>query len=131
LVKKEVEVQKIYEQHDENTKWMKDMLFFQDEMLVMQRRLAEVAGKNNDKDFLARLEHFQNQLIVQKNNIDNLKHEINIGNDAIAAEIKKNVTAIDHRSVKDHSELRSQVQNFEKVYNENKEELNRFLSKWM
>lgn len=126
-----METQKIYQQHEENTKWMKDMLFFQDEIKVLQNRLAEIAAKNNSKEVLSNLEHFQNQLIVQKNNIDTLKHEINVGNDVINADIKKNATAVDHRSVKDHGELRSHVASFEKVYNENKAELNRFLSKWM
>lgn len=126
-----METQKIYQQHEENKKWMNDMLFFQDEIKVMERRLSEIAAKNTSKDVLSNLEHFQNQLIVQKNTIDTLKHELNIGNDAITAEIKKNGTAVDHRNVPDHTALRSQVTSFEKVYGDNKAEINRFFSKWM
>jgi hypothetical protein len=110
---------------------MSDMLFFQDELKVMERRLGEVASKNTAKETLANLEHFQNTIIVERNNVDQIKHELNIGNDEITNEIHKNVIAIDHRSIADHAELREKVESFKRVYHENKNELNSFLSKWM
>ena len=84
-----MERQKIYKQHEENKKWMNDLLFFQDELKVMSRRLSEIAAKNTSKEVLAQLEHFQNQAIVQQNNIDELKHHLNVGNDHLRNEIEK------------------------------------------
>lgn len=126
-----MKTEKIYTQHEENKEWMNKLLFYSDEIKVMQHRIEEIASKNTSKDILASVEHFQNQIIVQKNNIDTLKHEININNDEIAKEIKSNPTAVDHRSIKDHSEIRNGVESFEKVITSLKAELNQLLVKWM
>ena len=39
--------------------------------------------------------------------------------------------AIEHRYFEDHTELRDQVEQFKKIYNELKQNFMRFLSKWM
>lgn len=122
---------KVYTQHEENKKWMNNLLFYRDEIKVMENRLAEVASKNNGKDVLAMVEKFQNQLMVQKENIDTLKHELNLSDDAVVAEVKKNKVAIDHRDLKDDGSLLQKLEAFEKVFNNNKTSLNLFLMKWM
>jgi len=122
---------KIYTQHEENVKWMKDPEFYRDEIKVMEGRLAEVAGANTSKNVLAGVEQLQNRLIVQKNNINGLKHAINVNNHGIENEIKKNKTAVDHRNMTDHSDLREQFGSFVKSYQETKTDLNLFLVKWM
>jgi hypothetical protein len=55
----------IYDLHEEHLQWINKMLFYKDEMKVMQNRLSEVARKNTDREVQALVEHFQNQLIVQ------------------------------------------------------------------
>ena len=110
---------------------MNNLLFYRDEIKIMEGRLAEVAAKNNSKDVLALVEQFQNQLTVQKENIDTLKHEINLSNDAISAEIKKNKVAVDHRDSKGEGKLEEKLKAFDKVFHNNKASLNLFLIKWM
>ena len=97
----------------------------------MNGRIAEIASKNTSKDVLVQVEHFQNQLLIQNNQIDNLKHSINVDNDAIDKEIKKNAVEIEHRSIEDHVTIRENMADFEKIFNSLKTELNTFLSKWM
>lgn len=126
-----METKKIYTQHEENIDWMNRVLFYYDELKIMQKRLSEIASKNTSKDLLANVEHFQNQMIVQKNNLDELKHAINISNDEISREIKNNTTAVDHRSMKDHSEIRESIASFEKNFTSLKGEFNTLISKWM
>ena len=126
-----MKTEKIYTQHEENKEWMNSLLFYRDEIKIMKGRIAEIASKNSSKDILAQVEHFQNQLIIQNNQIDVLKHEINLDNDAINNEIKKNHTAVDHRNIEDHSVLRDGISSFEKTFGTLKAELNVFLSKWM
>ncbi|MGZ3921647.1 MAG: hypothetical protein ACXVNM_01835 [Bacteroidia bacterium] len=126
-----METIKVYTQHEENKKWMNTLLFYRDEIKVMESRLGEVASKNNAKDVLALVEQFQNQLTVQKENIDILKHEINLSDDAISAEIKKNKTAIDHREIKKDIALTQKLEAFDKSFHNNKASLNLFLMKWM
>jgi predicted RNA-binding protein len=126
-----MKTEKVYTQHEENKEWMNSLLFYRDEIKVMENRLQEIASKNTSKEVLARVEHFQNQLVVQKETIDTIKHEINLSNDVINAEVNKNLTAIGQRKIKDHSVLRDNMESFEKIFKSLKGEFNTFLSKWM
>jgi len=126
-----MKTEKIYTQHAENKEWMNSLLFYRDEIKIMTGRIEEIASKNTSKDVLAQVEHFQNQLIIQSNQIDILKHGINLVNDAIVREIKKNDVAIEHRSMKDHTTTREGMGSFERIFSSLKTELNVFLSKWM
>ena len=126
-----METSKIYKQHEENKEWMSSLLFYLDEINIMRNRLEEIASKNNSKEIVADIEHFQNQIILQKDNIDTFKHAINLDNDLIDAEIKKNDVALERRSLADHSKIREDIQSFEHVFTSFKHEFNVFLSKWM
>ena len=108
----------IFNQHSENVTFMQKLFFYKDEIAVMKTRIAEVASKNSSKDVLAQIEHFQNQLIVQANNIDMIKHDVAQNEKRLEANINKNETASDHRKVDDHFFEREQVEGFEKHFNE-------------
>ncbi|MBA3680374.1 MAG: hypothetical protein H0W73_04285 [Bacteroidetes bacterium] len=124
-----MKTEKIYTQHDENKEWMNNLLFYRDEIKIMKGRVAEIASKNTSKDRLAQVEHFQNQLLIQRGQIDTLKHAINLDNDSIDKEIKKNAIALEHRSIKDHDTTRENMVAFEKNFSSLKLELNTFLNK--
>ena len=126
-----MKTEKVYTQHEENKTWMSNLLFYRDEIKVMENRLQEIASKNTSKEVLSQVEHFQNQFVIQKETIDTIKHEINLSNDLITLEANKNMTAIDHREIKDHSIVRDNMESFEKVFHSLKTEFNTFLSKWM
>ena len=66
----------IYNQHAENAEWTSKLNFYKDEVAIMRSRLEEITSKNNDKDVLAKVEHFQNQFIIQKNNNDEIAHAV-------------------------------------------------------
>jgi hypothetical protein len=126
-----MKTEKIYTRHEENMEWLNSLSFYTDEIKIMQTRLGEIASKNNSKDVLPAVEHFQNQLIVQKDHIDTLKHKINISNDAISTELKENPTAADRRTMEDHTDIREGMLTFEFMFASLKKEFNTFLSKWM
>jgi hypothetical protein len=126
-----MKTEKIYTQHEENTEWQNSLSFYKDELKIMQNRLGEIASKNSSKDILALVDHFQNQLIIQKEQIDWISHSINLSNDAINAEVKKNPTAVDHRTMSDHIAVRNSMEIFETIFTSLKKELNTFLSQWM
>ncbi|AXY74060.1 hypothetical protein D3H65_08725 [Paraflavitalea soli] len=52
--------------------------FCRDELKIYQRRLEEVVSKNTGKDILAQVEHFQNQFILQGEQLDVLEHKVNL-----------------------------------------------------
>ena len=121
----------IYKQHEENTEWINKLNFYKDEIKIMNGRLEEISSKNSSKEALADLERFQNQLIIQRNNIDNISHEVKMNEEALIAEIKTNPTAIDHRKVENHGKEKDLVDSFEKNINNLRDDFNRFSAKWM
>lgn len=123
--------EKIYVQHAEHVEWTSKLKFYADEILVLKSRLEELAAKNNDHEVMAQVEHFQNQFIVQKNNIDELKHAITVDEDHLKAEVNKNPVAVDHRKVPYHTEEKEAVEVFEKNFNQLRDEFKHFAAKWM
>ena len=52
---------------------------------IMKELLTEIAGKNTDKETAALIGHFQNQFILQCDNIDLLKHMVHAGISTLSA----------------------------------------------
>jgi len=121
----------IYDLHEDHKIWQNKLAFYKDEILVMQNRISEIAKKNTSKDVLSFVEHFQNQLIVQKEQIDTLNHEINIHEDSIEAKANKKAVANGQKKFFDHSMQRDKIEVFEKDFNDLRKELIHFVSKWI
>ena len=84
----------------------------------------------NDIDMLREVEHFQNQFIVQKQNVDQFLHEIKQKEHKLAEFAKDHPVAIDHIHFEDHTTLRGQMEGFVKNYNGLKQEFRTFTAKW-
>ena len=123
--------EKIYTQHAEHSDWMSKLKFYDDEISILKNRLSEIISKNTHKDVLAQAEHFQNQLIVQKDNIDEISHTITLDEDAIQKEVENNPTSVDHRKRDSHTNEKIAVEAFEKNFNELRENFNKFAAKLM
>jgi hypothetical protein len=121
----------IYKQHSENNEWASKLNFYKDEINILKDRLAEIASKNSSKEVLAEVEHFQNQFIIQRNNIDEISHTIKMNEESLQKEIKSNPVAVDHRKVEYHINEKNAVEAFEKNFNELRTEFKAFLSKHM
>lgn len=119
------------ELHTENADWLKRLDFYTDETRIMRERIEEIASKNTGADIRGQVEHFQNQFIIQKNHIDELRHDINDHENFIVSQVKENPVAVDHRRLQDHPVLRDRMNDFEKIFNELRTELNLFLAKAM
>lgn len=125
------EKEAVFKQHEENTEWSKNLDFYADEIKIFTKRLEEIASKNTVQQVRAEIEKFQNQFIVQKNNIDEIAHAVTINEDILMNEIKKNEFASDHRKVENHTKEKEMVESFEKNFKNLREEFNRFSAKWM
>lgn len=121
----------VYDLHAEHTEWQNKIAFYKDEITMMRNRLGEVAAKNSDKEVQAMVEHFQNQLIVQQEQSDILKHDVKEYENVITDHLKKNSTAPDRMKWEDHSHMRDRVDAFEKIMNDLRKELIGFLVRWM
>ncbi|MCB0786643.1 MAG: hypothetical protein KDC02_20845, partial [Flavobacteriales bacterium] len=58
--------------HFEHQVWLNNLRFYKDEIAIFEHRLEDVVTRNTDREFLAQVEHFQNQYIREKEVIDEL-----------------------------------------------------------
>ena len=122
---------KIFEQHHENKEWINKLQFYKDETLILEQLLAGFALDHmTNKEIIAGVEHFQNQFIIQKNNLDEIKHLVNLNEQKLIALISANEIASDHRNTLDHTNERESVSNFEISFNKLRSEFNLFRAKF-
>lgn len=117
--------------HKENIEWVNTLAFYVDDIKILKSRIAEVASKNSNKEILAMVEHFQNQLIIQKDEIDKLKHAINEHEDYLKKHASENSVALEKQKENDHPRMRDQVGAFIRLFDEMRKDLYRFLSRTM
>ena len=111
--------------------WLKSIEFYEGEFNILKERLLEIAAKNTGEAVMAEVEHFQNQFIVQRNNLDELKHLIHEHELQVSTDAKLHSGKMDTTRVRQHHEVKEQFDNTEKIINELRHEFNRFLAKWM
>jgi hypothetical protein len=121
----------IHDQHQKHLDYLNRLEFYTEEIAILKERLNEVTAKNTDKEVLKQVEHFQNQFIIQRNNIDELKHTIKIHENELQMEVAKNPTAVDHRKVSVDDKTQDFMRYFEQNFNELRKEFNLFLRDWM
>ncbi|NBU47942.1 MAG: hypothetical protein EBS34_10990 [Flavobacteriales bacterium] len=121
----------IYDQHQKHLDYLNRLEFYTEEIAILKERLSEVTAKNTDKEVLKQVEHFQNQFIIQRNNIDELKHTIKIQKNELQMQVAKNPTAVDHRKVIVDDKNQDFIRYFEQNFNELRKEFNLFLRDWM
>jgi hypothetical protein len=115
----------------EHEEWLIATDFYDNELDNLEERLAEVAGKNSSIDAMKAVEHFQNQFIIQRNTIDELRHSINEHVDKSILDAKDHVGRVGSNQVQEHKKIKDEFDSFKKVINELRDEFKTFLSKWM
>ena len=121
----------IYQLHEEHKTWLNKLLFYKDELKIMADRITEIAEKNTSTESRSLADHFQNQLIIQKEQIDILNHDIKSHESYLESVAQKNPNTIDNAEFSDHKKHRESITVFEKLFKDLREELIDFLSKWM
>jgi hypothetical protein len=121
----------VYELHEEHKTWLNKLLFYKDEVSIMAKRISEVAEKNTSKEVRASADYFNNQLLIQKEQIDILNHDIKSHETFLMVAVKDNPNAINNEEFSDHKKHRESIAVFEKLFNDLRAQLIDFLSKWM
>jgi len=121
----------IFQLHEEHKTWLNKLSFYKDELSIMANRISEVAAKNTSTEVRSLCDYFNNQLIIQKEQIDILNHDIKSHEAYLEAAAKNNPDSIDHEKFVDHKKHRESIATFEKIFKDLREELIDFLSKWM
>jgi hypothetical protein len=115
----------------EHQEWLKGLVFYKEDLQILENRLIEIASKNTAFEARQGIEHFQNQFLVQRNNIDELKHKIreHISIYGKITELAEEV--VENEKLAEHENLKDEYNSFEKIVKELRQEFNIFLAKWM
>lgn len=115
----------------DHTIWVNGLIFYKDEIKMMEARLTEVASKKSSFEASQDIEHFQNQFILQRNNIDELKHDVNIYVSKLAKDTKEGMGQAEGEMLGEKLELHERYEGIEKVMKELRDDFKEFLAKWM
>jgi len=105
--------------------------FYKDELRILESRLIEVAGKNTGFETSREIEHFQNQFILQQNNISELRHKINKHVQKMGTDMMKPGGQINKDLLEEDNVLTDEYKRLEKIIKELRHEFNEFLIRWM
>ena len=125
---KEINIKHISNLHSDA---LRGLEFYEQELEIMQKRLEEIAGDNTGNEVSVNIEHFQNQFLIQNNNIDELKHKIEQNLKTIESQVMSSAGVVDQDSMSLNADLYDQYLTEEKIVNDIRHEFNRFASKWM
>ncbi len=125
---KEINIKHISNLHSDA---LRGLDFYKQEIGILKKRLEEIAADNTGHEVAERIEHFQNQFLIQINNIDDLKHRINENIKTIENQVKNSAGFVDQKSADENAGLYDQYLSEEKLINEIRQDFNRFASKWM
>ncbi len=119
------------ETHHEYKTWLNKLEFFKDELKIFKNRLSEVTKQNTNHDVLAMVEHFQNQIIIQRNEIDTLRHNIKQYENTLEDKVKENIIAANHNPDEDFKSHKESIDRFEYLFTEFRDDCVKFFSKVM
>lgn len=112
--------------------WLRALRFYREEILILRQRLTEVASRNDAREVMAEIEHYENQFILHTEVIDNLLHDIRENIAASRRELeKRNGFGKNSGLPEKLQELQQQYSTEEKLVMELRQPFNRFCSEWM
>jgi len=116
--------------HLEYKFWIVELNFYKEMLSIFQSHLELIVDENsNNKKIRPDIEHFQNQFVVQREVIDELKHDLNISEKQLASFTRDMVlVGYEFERLDNHSSLRDRFFTFRKIFSELKEEFHRFES---
>jgi hypothetical protein len=117
---------------NEHGEWLSSLGFYSEEIDLLRKRLTEIAGKNSAQDVLKEVEHYENQLTVQSDNIQALRHDIHANDVAIRSQLENSKEGyVDNRLYTTHKELIDRFITEEKVFKEVRADFMQFAATWM
>ncbi len=116
--------------HVEMYEWLKALDFYKNELKFWRKHLSEVVTKNSSNHILREAEHFQNQVIIQEEHIDILRHDVKQFENHLETELSSG-NPISALTIHVEGQLRDRLRTFEHIYVDLKHEYYSFLRKYM
>ncbi len=108
--------------------WKRSVDFYLEELSVFNDRVAEVTEKNTNRDTLARVEHFQNQFILQQEQFELLRHDIRSHKEKIESIMAAKNDAQKGSLTPGQQQIRDRLLHAEKIFADTKHAFYNFLS---
>ena len=117
--------------HLEYQLWINELAFYKEEITLYEKYLEGIITINTSKEAAVGVEHFQNQFILQKEVIDQLKHDLRVSEKQLVSFVKE-LSGMGLESIRmdNHSKLRERMSTYRKLYKELKQEFRQFESEW-
>ena len=125
---KEVNIKHITNLH---TDALKALDFYEQDILILKKRLEEIAAENTGREVAEKVEYFQNQFLIQSNNIDELKHKFHQNLGKIEDQIKDSEGFLEQSTVAENTAIYDEYLTLEKIVNDIRHQFNSFASRWM
>ena len=118
--------------HMEYQLWMRELIFYKEEIKIFEHHLEMLLERNNNREFLAEAEHYLYQFILEKEVIDHLKHDLNVSERQLASFVH-DLTGMGLASIRmdNHTVLRERMKTFRQIYGQLKHDFRNFESQWM
>ena len=105
--------------------------FYSSDISFLEKLLTEVLEKNNHNEVKNESEHFQNQFIIQRKNIDELSSKILINKHEAALDAQVHAGKVDERLITDINQLKHEEKQIEKTMEEIRKAFKQFVAKWL
>lgn len=117
--------------HFEHQQWQRELDFWEDEIKIFKNRLAEIINRKQDKEFLSKIDYFENRFKIHHNKIEGFKqrihaHELNMSKHFEVGENSMDRVLFDY-----HLDFREQIQTEREMYQELKREFYSFMTRFM
>jgi len=118
--------------HIEYKLWIVELNFDIELIKIFEGHLASIVSHNATKKLMPQIEQFQNQLICQREVIDELKHDLNISERQLAAFVREMVpVGFENERLDNHSGLRERFLTFRNLFEDLKSRFRQFETEWM
>ena len=110
-----------------HNEWKEALSFHKQELQTFRNDLLEVASRTHHPDIMRMVEHFQNQFLIQTENIDILRHNIKYNAKSITGTLPTRSILFSTDENHSYDELKEKFEDFSKVFTELKDEFIQFL----
>jgi hypothetical protein len=116
--------------HLEYKFWIVELNFYKEMLRIFQTHLESIVSMHPyNKKIQPKIEHFQNQFTVQREVIDELKHDLNISEKQLASFTRDmSMVGYEFERLDNHSGQRDRFLTCRKIFNDLKEEFHLFES---
>ena len=116
---------------NEHSDWNRGSAFYLDEISILSNRLQEISIVYSNEEVKSQVEHFQNQFIIQKNNLEELKKKINNHEHHLSQDAIHHAQHLTKETIEEHDQLRGEYMDLVKVIVELKHDFYKFVASYM